>query len=368
MDRKRGEEQGATWHKDGGYHDATHRAQCSGNNGGCGVTAFAIPGHPDGGDAECTGYCAKFSHGGSSTWVKTQDAGWKRAKAAGIAIDPKTHEPIVDPKTGRPKIKIGKNKYGGQGTCAKGGKCELSVRNLGDKKNGKPVTCTAPCKPVRGENGQRVWVDGKGQVQVRTPTTPGGKKFDEATDPKSAGSYRDDKGRGMGWAKTTGSIKDAFTGSRATAKGGGGVTAGYGSKRGDRFTVACPSGCRGVLRNGQKKGKKFVQDTFDVGGKNGKKGTNAWFVARDKHNTPAMGGWTGAGTFRSFEGVTAVAKGDGPTLTGKGPGKGKWTPNTTFVRTAGLGAPHGRFEINGQSGYVELPNGRKIENNYQAKN
>ena len=364
-DRKTGGGRAADWYQDGGYHDASHQAECSGNNGGCGVTAFAIPGHANGGDAVCTGYCENFSHSGTNTWIKTADAGWKLAKAAGVAIDPKTHEPIIDPKTGKPKMTIGKNRYGAEGTCDKNGECKLSVRDLGDKENGDPVTCTAPCKPLRGEDGQRVYVDDKGNIQVRTPTVPDGKKYDEATDPKSAGSYRDDKGRGMGWAATTGSIKDAFTGSHATAKGGGGVTAAYGSKSG-RFAVACPSGCVGVLSNGQTNKGKVVADTFDIGGKNGKNGTDAWLVARDKFNNPAVASWNGEGRFTSFEGVTMVAKGDGPTLPRKGPGAAfEWTPNTAFVQTAGLGNPHGRFEINGQSGYVRLADGRKIENNYR---
>ena len=49
---------------------------------------------------------------------------------------------------------------------------------------------------------------------------------------------------------TTGTLTDGYTGSRATAKGNGGVTASYGDKNGGAFTVACPNGCQGVLSNG----------------------------------------------------------------------------------------------------------------------
>ncbi|WP_343943656.1 DUF4781 domain-containing protein, partial [Pseudonocardia zijingensis] len=367
-DSRKGPEQSATWHKDGGYHTAWKTAQCSGNNGGCGVTAIAIPGQKNGGNAYCTGYCAEFTQDGASSWVKTVDAGWKRAQAAGVEIDPKTHEPIIDPHTGRPKLRgIGDNRYGAEFQC-NGNECKYRYRDLGDKKDGAWQTCTrSECAEAAGvgASGQKLTVGKDGNLVVNNPTAPGGSKYDTATDPKEAGSYRDDQGRGMGWAKTTGSIKDAFSGSTVTGKGGGGVTASYGDPKGGPFVVACPTGCHGTLSNGKTKGGKPVVDTFDIGGKSGTKGADAWLVARDQFGNSAAASWNGEGRFTSFEGVKMIANGDGPTPTRQGPGEvGKWKPNTAFVLTAGRGLAHGKYEMYGQSGSVELPDGRKIENTY----
>jgi hypothetical protein len=133
-----------------------------------------------------------------------------------------------------------------------------------------------------------------------------------------------------------------------------------------------------VLSNGTQKdefnigsGNPLQQSPFDTSGipgfeqtTLGTPGADAWLIARDTAGNAAVASWNGPGYFRSAEGVEMRANGDGPTPEFPGPPElGQWMPNA-FVQTVGANNPHGRYEMEGQSGYVQQPDGRRVENKY----
>ncbi|WP_214407792.1 DUF4781 domain-containing protein, partial [Pseudonocardia lacus] len=325
----------------GGRYDANKWARCSGSgNGGCGVTAVAVPRDPDGGEAYCTGNCANFAQGGrGGVFTVTVPSIKDQMITAGV-IGP-DGEPIDQ--------SLGTNVRGGKATCEQRN-CTLTTREFTGQGEPKERSCVAPCS-LEGDSGQRITVDEHGKITVTNPTTPGGTRHDVATDSRGASLYADDRGRREGWVAGDGSLTDGHGGStiiyKAGPSDGSGNTASFADANGGRFQTTCQNGCSGTLKAGDK------IDTFDISGH------DVQIVGRTPQGDPGRIQWNGEGLFTTAEGAKIVANGDGPSTP---TGFGNYVNLLTPGYRDGQIVQQGRYEITGQTGSITFADGRRISN------
>ncbi|MHA6620577.1 hypothetical protein [Pseudonocardia sp. DLS-67] len=136
----------------GGIQSAHRMGACSGSNGGCGVTAIAVPGMAGGGESYCFGDCSRFVQDGSTDFTPT-------VAPYGVQEDP-TAQPGTD-KNGNPIPPMGEEVVVAEGKTVYE---HVPVRDYdGDLKPG----ATRP-----DAVGVEVRVEDHGQEQKRTcPTT-----------------------------------------------------------------------------------------------------------------------------------------------------------------------------------------------------
>ena len=254
--------------------DAQHWVECSGSNGGCGVTAHAVAG-PKGGKTGGWGECTTgkswpgFREGGTNTYVLVGPA----PGAAGQNGKPKTYKSVKEAE------KAAKSLKGKQRTVLavkeKDGDVALIIRKedgtvLTDRCTGRE--CDSGLEVGDEKDGQHAEYDPHATDPAKrfTGSNPSGKG--KATDWAESNNgftlARDEHGNGTGSVTGKGRIHDGYSNSTVTytrstphKQQTNSVT--FAGPSGNGFQTTCYGGCVGDARQ---PGKPNVVDHFEFTG------------------------------------------------------------------------------------------------------
>ncbi|MBO0807032.1 MAG: hypothetical protein J2P32_01855, partial [Actinobacteria bacterium] len=336
-----------TWTTPGGYNDATKWGRCSGTTGSCGVTAQAIPGQSNGGNANCTGDCGNFTQGGHNSFTATVPSLKAQAEAAAAAAAANS-KPI-------PIEKLGPDQRGVEGSIDDHGNKILKVKPQG----GKVQTCTVG-KDCQGANHDSLSTSGGETVNYgdntfngNVPVTPGSDKHDDIHGSKGITSYRDSNGNGAYSVKGDGEVTDGVSGSHITYRNSKPVPSitnpkeapdsdnhgHYSNLKGSPFATTCAGGCVGDLKSPDI-GKGRWTDHIDLQDSPG-----VSLIGRDGVGNAATLSFNGAGTVTTDEKDIIKANGDGTNTAG----------DMTYVKTRDAFGHSGVFDVTGdQTGSIKL--------------
>jgi hypothetical protein len=333
-----------------GRYDASKWGSCSGGgNGYCSITATADPNDPDGGEVSCDGNCSNVKEGGGRTFT---------------AIGPPPERAEVPLEPIEAVEGLGED---GSGIAAEedaDGNWTIAVKEAGEEAVVSPCPECAPGTEIVSEDGTSTLTFTEDGVEATTESAGDNPDHECAgSEGCGVGTYGD--GNGAAWVEGIGYSYDGISDTQVEYDGG--VEAGpwapsdpnyvnnearFTNLDGAPFATTCFGGCEGDISNADIGNGQWT-DHIDI------ENSAYWLTGRDGIGSAATLSFAGKGTVTTDEGHVISADGNSKVAADS------WTSITTMDA---YGNP-GFYTISGgQSGFVDLGNGYRIDQDAASSN